>query len=344
MIVNDYILSIQGRNQRIKEFYASLWKISPEEYNLKPTDVFKSSFKLDDQMVRDFVHVVGNKAELYVNSKSVAPMDYAIVVGWRSIVGAILPKEIDGDLLRLVHLSNEFKMLSNEMMSAGDGIDTTAIINSVNISENGKTVEVKAILSKAGLPILEIVSSFLYRGKFNDYPNTFRRSVETPVKVVLNSVKDVAVLRSKEWIQWNEKAAPELITPGSVLIFRLKTFAQFKSASSFSRIETNGSVSLRTTRETFEVGQVNYSAENCFGNCVLDYLQRNGSSIEHDVFFENGGYSILPDPKVFPAIVTVPSSNEKYASVSSDLNPIHVNPYFADLANLPGMRIVFKTS
>ncbi|KAI8617820.1 hypothetical protein BC830DRAFT_1166674 [Chytriomyces sp. MP71] len=325
---------MEGRNQRIKDFYAALWNVKKEEANAKPTDTFKSSFTVQAGQLQDFVHVVNNRAELYHQSDAVAPMDFGIVAGWRSIVTAILPKEIDGDLLRLVHLGNEFRVLSDKMMVAGDKIATDAIINGITINETGKTVEVKAILSRDSEPLLEIISRFLYRGKFTDYENAFRRTSETPVQVELKSVKDVAVLKAKDWIKWNVDA-PE-ITPGSVLIFRLDTFARNKSATVYSELQTSGSVQLRTTRETFEVARVEYSATNCFGNVVVEYLQRSGAPIEKDIFFANGGYSILPDPKVFPATVVVPNSNEAYAQASLDLNPIHVNPFFADLANLPG--------
>ncbi|KAJ3199242.1 3-oxoacyl-[acyl-carrier-protein] synthase, partial [Entophlyctis luteolus] len=326
---------MEGRNQRIKDFYASLWNVELKDSKLKPTDKFTSSFTVPAQMLQDFIHIVGNKAERYNRiGESCAPMDFGIVAGWRSIVTAILPKEVDGDLLRLVHLGNEFKVLSNEYMSAGDVIDSTAIVNAITLNESGKTVEVKATLSKNGKPILEIISRFLYRGKFTDYENSFRRTAETPLKVQLGSVKDVAVLKSKTWIDWNSDA-PEIV-PGTTLIFRLDTFARNKSSTTFSELKTTGSVQIRTTRETYEIGRVNYEAQNCHGNVVLDYLQRVGSQIELDVFFSGGGYSVLPDPKVFPATVIVPTSNEAYAQASLDLNPIHVNPYFADLANLPG--------
>ncbi|ORY41089.1 fatty acid synthase [Rhizoclosmatium globosum] len=326
---------MEGRNQRIKEFYGALWNVKKDEFGMKPTDTFTSSFQVEAQQLQDFIHIVDNRAELYhQQTESVAPMDFGIVAGWKSIVTAILPKEIDGDLLKLVHLGNEFRVLSDVMIVAGDKIDTKAVINSITMNDSGKTVEVKATLSKGGEPVLEIISRFLYRGKFNDYENAFRRTVETPIQVKLQSVKDVAVLKAKTWVKWNADA-PE-ITPGTTLIFRLDTFARNKSAAVYSEIKTTGSVQIRTTRETFEIGRVEYSAENCYGNVVMDYLQRVGTTIEQDVFFSNGGYSILPDPKVFPATVVVPTSNEAYAQASLDLNPIHVNPFFADLANLPG--------
>ncbi|KAJ3389073.1 3-oxoacyl-[acyl-carrier-protein] synthase, partial [Entophlyctis sp. JEL0112] len=326
---------MEGRNQRIKEFYASLWNVEFKDLKLEPTHKFTSTFTVPTQMLQDFVHSVGNKAERYNRiGKSCAPMDFGIVAGWRSIVMAILPKEIDGDLLHLVHLGNEFKVLSNDYMSAGDVVTTTAVVNAITLNDTGKTVEEKAILTKNEKAILEIVSRFFYRGKFADYENSFRRAAETPFKAHLGSVKEVVVLKSKTWINWNDDA-PEIV-PGTTLIFHLDTFARNKSSATFSELKTTGSVQIRTTRETYEIGRVHYEAQNCHGNVVLEYLQRIGSQIEQDVFFSGGGYSVLPDPKVFPATVIAPTSNEAYAQASLDLNPIHVNPYFADLANLPG--------
>ncbi|KAJ3188792.1 3-oxoacyl-[acyl-carrier-protein] synthase [Gaertneriomyces sp. JEL0708] len=330
---------MEGRNQRIKDFYGALWHVEASSSTLTPQDTFKSTFKVDAQSVRDFAQVIGNQAELYVNGTSndqAAPMDYGIVAAWRSLVTAILPKEIDGDLLRLVHLSNEFRMLdAQEILHAGDLITTEAVIESVVINDSGKAVEVKATLSKNGRPLMEIISTFLYRGTFTDYENTFRRTTEQPFKVVLGSRKDIEVLMAKPWLKWNTVETPKL-TAGATLIFRLQTFAQNADAKVFSKVRTSGSIFWKTTKDIIEVGKVVYEASNVHGNIVLEYLSRNGSSIEQPVYFKAGGYSILPDPKVFPATVTVPQSNHPYAQLSGDLNPIHTNPYFAYLSNLPG--------
>src|SRR5205085_126312 len=104
---------------------------------------------------------------------------------------------------------------------AGDVIETEAPVDAIVISESGKMVEVKATLRKRGnigkkeheekrgveqggggeddKSVAEVVSRFLYRGEFKDYTSTFRRSAEKPMKVVLATKKDVAVLLSKPW-------------------------------------------------------------------------------------------------------------------------------------------------
>jgi len=40
-----------------------------------------------------------------------APVHFAIVVGWEAILRAIFPNASDGDLPKLVHLSNTFRLL-----------------------------------------------------------------------------------------------------------------------------------------------------------------------------------------------------------------------------------------
>ena len=47
------------------------------------------------QAIADFVHVAGNNAEAFIErpGKTVyAPMDFAIVVGWKAIIRGNLPK------------------------------------------------------------------------------------------------------------------------------------------------------------------------------------------------------------------------------------------------------------
>lgn len=58
----------------------------------------------------------------------------------------IFPKEIDGDLLKLVHLSNSFKMVDDATpIKIGDMCSCEARIVSVVNSDSGKTVKVRPI-------------------------------------------------------------------------------------------------------------------------------------------------------------------------------------------------------
>jgi fatty acid synthase subunit alpha, fungi type len=81
---------------------------------------------------------------------------------------SIFPSFIDGDLLKLVHLSNSFKILDGaKQLKAGDVCTSQAKIVSVVNSSEGKTVKVAGQLyhQKA---VIEGTAAFLYRGRFTD--------------------------------------------------------------------------------------------------------------------------------------------------------------------------------
>ena len=327
---------MESRNDRIKEFYYRVWfgeKTVP--FDTPTTNTFDGGkTTVTSQAVADFVHAVGNTGEAFVDrpDKEVfAPMDFAIVAGWKAITKPIFPRSIDGDLLKLVHLSNGFRMLPGaEPLKVGDELATSARINAVINQDSGKMVEVCGTITRKGQPIMEVTSQFLYRGTYTDYENTFQRKEETPMQVTLASSKDVAVLQSKEWFHLDE---PDIDLLGQTLTFRLSTLVRFKNKSVFENVETIGEVLLELpTKEVIQVASVEYDAGASHGNPVIDYLQRNGSSIEQPVNFENA----IPLSGKTPLSLKAPSSNETYARVSGDYNPIHVSRIFSSYANLPG--------
>lgn len=328
---------MEGRNDRIKEFYYRLWFADePMNKDAAVTDVFDGGqTTVTAQDIADFVHAVGNNGEAFVQrpGKTVyAPMDFAIVIGWKAIMKAIFPKDIDGDLLRLVHLSNSFRMLPGaEPLKKGDVVDTKARISAVLNQDAGKMVEVCGTITREGRPIIEVVSQFLCRGTYTDFENTFQRKVETPVEVHLTSTKGVAVLHSKEWFHLDGSYDVDLLN--KTLIFRLSSFVRYKNQTVFSSVQTIGQVLLELpTKEIIQVATVNYNAGQSHGNPVIDYLKRHGTTIEQPVHFDNA----IPLNGKTDLIIRAPSSNEGYARVSGDYNPIHVSPTFANYANLKG--------
>ena len=328
---------MDGRNDRIKEFYYKTW-FGDEQcpFDATPESVFEGGqVTVKKEAIADFVHAVGNTGEAFVerHGKEIfAPMDFAIVVGWKAIIKSIFPRAIDGDLLRLVHLSNAFRMIPGaEPLKKDDELDTSARINAVINQDSGKMVEVCGTITRAGEPVMEVTSQFLYRGDYKDFENTFQRREETPMQVHLASSKDVAVLRSKEWFQMDEAVDVDLLN--QTLTFRLQSLVRFKNKTVYSSVETIGQVLLELpTKEIIQVASVEYAAGMSHGNPVVDYLQRHGQSIEQPVNFENP----IPLSGKTPLVLRAPASNETYARVSGDYNPIHVSRAFASYANLPG--------
>ena len=126
---------------------------------------------------------------------------------------------------------------------------------------------------------------------------------------------------------------PDVELLNKTLTFRLQSLVRLKNRTVFSEVQTVGQVLLELpTKEIIQVASVDYNAGVSHGNPVIDYLQRHGSSIEQPVNFENP----IPLSGKTPLVLRAPSSNETYARVSGDFNPIHVSRVFSSYANLPG--------
>ncbi|KAL1865422.1 hypothetical protein VTK73DRAFT_5266 [Phialemonium thermophilum] len=329
---------MDGRNDRIKEFYWRAWFADDElDLDAPLTGRFNGGeTTITGEAINEFVHAVGNTGEAFVDRPGkimYAPMDFAIVVGWKAITKPIFPRTIDGDLLKLVHLSNEFRMMPGaEPLKKGDVVSTTAQINAVINQESGKMVEVCGTIIRQGEPVMEVTSQFLYRGTYTDFENTFQRKVETPMQLHLATSKDVAVLLSRQWFSLDQTSRQiELL--GQTLTFRLQSLVRFKNQTVYSSVQTQGQVLLELpTKEIIQVASVDYEAGESHGNPVIDYLQRHGSPIAQPVNFEHP----IPLSGKSPLLLKAPASNETYARVSGDYNPIHVSRVFASYAALPG--------
>ncbi|CDH17161.1 probable Fatty acid synthase subunit beta [Zygosaccharomyces bailii ISA1307] len=324
---------MEGRNNRIKELYWKLWLDEPCDLNFDPRKVIHGSqdVKITRNGIREFTHAIGNNCEDFMprsGKKLLAPMDYAIVLGWRVIIKAIFPETVDGDLLKLVHMSNGYRMIPGaKPLQEGDVISSSAIVKSVVNMPTGKKVEVVGTLTREEKPVMEVTSSFFYRGRYSDFENTFQKTVDPVYQVHINSPKDIAVLRSKEWFQLDDEDIDLL---GKTLTFETETEVTFKNANVFSSVRCSGPIKLELpTTENVEIGIVDYEAGESYGNPVIEYLKRNGSTLERKVNLEN------PIP-IGVLELQSPSTNEPYARISGDLNPIHVSRHFANYASLPG--------
>ncbi|KAK4553557.1 beta subunit of fatty acid synthetase [Recurvomyces mirabilis] len=327
---------MDARNDRIKEFYFRLWfGDEAVPFDQPVTSMFPGGkATVTSEAINDFVHAVGNTGEAFVDrpGKEVfAPMDFAIVVGWKAITKPIFPRSIDGDLLKLVHLSNGFRMMPGAApLKRGDVLDTNAEVNAVINQDSGKMVEVCGTITRDGEKVMEVTSQFLYRGAYTDFENTFQRKIETPIQVHLATTKDVAILQSKEWFRMDDSDV-ELL--GQTLVFKVQTLTRFKNKNVFSSVQTYGRVEVELpSKAIVQVAAVEYDAGASYGNPVLDYLQRNGEALDQPVNFENP----IPLNGKTPLVLKAPSSNETYAKVSGDYNPIHVSRVFSKYANLPG--------
>lgn len=246
---------------------------------------------------------------------------------------SIFPTAIDGDLLKLVHLTNGFKMVDGARpLEAGEVCSAEASIVSVVNANEGKIVKVKGFVLRDGKPVIEVVSSFLYRGRFIDYENTFDTTEESDYSLTLETDAAVGVLQSKEWFEWADEAKP--LSAGTSLIFRTSSKMSFKDKASFKDVSVTGDIYIRDQlKQLIKVGFVDFEQEDSQGNPVLSYLQRHGTPIGLATPLPDEGYTLTGGD--IPSSFIAPATNEPYSKISGDFNPIHINPYFACYAALP---------
>ena len=331
---------MDSRTWRIREFYNAIWlgERPTSIINLPQASQFGcSSTSVNNAVVRNFVEVIGNKSETYIErfgNKGFAPMDIAIVVGWKALVKPLL-QTIDGDLLALVHLSNTFSMMPKaEPFEVGDVLTTTAEITAIVNQSSGKMVEISGYIKRPdGTGVMAIASRFLYRGEFKDYADTFQRTLEKPFKIHLETPKQVAILKAKKWFTM-ENASMVLL--GKTIIFRLKTTVTFNNHGSFASVETVGTVENESsnTQRGLRFASVKYLAGESQGNPVLAYIRRAGSEVDQTVYLEQP--VLIGNDDGSPLTFQAPKSNAEYAQVSGDYNPIHTSSVFSEYVNLPG--------
>lgn len=208
-------------------------------------------------------------------------------------------------------------------------------------SDSGKTVQVQGTVYvlKDGKrqPVIEVETSFLYRGQFSDFNTTFDKQIDPAFVLALKSDADIAVLKSKDWFDWLDDEKP--LKAGASLVFRTNSDYSFKTKDVYSQVDCTGSVTLAAEEIPgvalpAPVADISYSSSGpTKGNPVLEYLRRHAVEKDQPHIFE-APYTLTSE--VHPSEFISPISNLAYSNISGDVNPIHVNPYFSDLAGLPG--------
>jgi len=140
-----------------------------------------------------------------------------MVAAWRAVIRSLFADAVDGDLLRLVHLTNGFRVLNHAGLrqvpsrapdmahrvavaqpippccsvcvvlhpsQEGDKIACRARIRAVMPSDTGKRIEVAGRLSVGDQEVMEVTSAFFIRGDFgNDFAAAFQERDEPSMRV-----------------------------------------------------------------------------------------------------------------------------------------------------------------
>ncbi|KAJ1913005.1 fatty acid synthase alpha subunit Lsd1, partial [Coemansia sp. S17] len=119
--------------------------------------------------------------------------------------------------------------------------------------------------------------------------------------------------------------------------FRLDSKYRFKSESVYSSVLTTGRAFIKTfSGQSVHIADVVFECGVSAEDPVIEYLRRHEAASDSLLFDHDGHLLVSLDETQHPQ-VRVPDSNWEYAKLSADGNPIHTNPYMADLLGLPGL-------
>ncbi|KAI9499770.1 hypothetical protein BX070DRAFT_255792 [Coemansia spiralis] len=306
----------------------------PNEY------IFRDGFRITKSHVDDFCRNVNNFSGYYAkggNQASYVPMEFMYYSASPDII-RILSSSLFGDgQLSVVHIYQNMHLFDGtNPIRIGDNICTKCSIDEIVNTPSGKRLTISTAVFCNGNQIAELQSALMSVNHYLDYSATFRKSFNQRIAVRLPSIEVAKDLESKDWFAYCNDSHTRLAA-GSLLEFCLDSIYRFQSSDVFSSVSTSGKVILKQADSSeFHIANVDFKWNECTKDPVFEFLGRY-EAIPSIHLFGDGGYLIrIPDGKSNQPHTIVPSSNIEYARISSDTNPIHVDPYIASVAGLPG--------
>ncbi|KAJ2160631.1 fatty acid synthase alpha subunit Lsd1 [Coemansia sp. RSA 552] len=304
-----------------------------------PSEVQRDNFVVDMEHTRAYCRCVNTTAWHYIHgadSIQTAPVDYLHISSTQSMLGVLQSTILAGGQNKIVHLRNRMVLADGaSMCQHGDTISATMKITKLVNTQAGKAITMSFEYHVRGQKIGFMESDFLFRGYFIDTDRTFERAYKEKIVVRLPSSVEVCSLEANDWFVYLEGTAARL-EPGALVEFCLDSEYRFANDKVYSRVEITGSVHIvKPTGQRIHIANVDYLWNTCTGNPVYSYLAQYQVGTNKNLF-AGGGYPLVNSTNEHLAQARVPHSNHAYARISGDCNPIHVDPYIADFAGLPG--------
>ncbi|KAJ2058736.1 fatty acid synthase alpha subunit Lsd1 [Coemansia sp. S146] len=298
-----------------------------------------NGFVITREHVRAFCQNVGNQSKHYcreANGKLFAPMEFLIVSTTPNLTRMLSSTAVTNDLLKILHLYSKCRIVDGApMLRVGDNVSSELVVGGLVNTPIGRKVSLFTKICYRNQSIAIMESAFLYRGDFIDIDKTFEHAEDQEFIIQLATTEDVAALEAKEWFIYCEDASAS-VSPGSDIEFCLGSKYRFMSESIYSSILTTGRAFIKTlSGRLVHIADVYFECGVSAKDPVVEYLRRHKAA-PAVLLFDHDGHPLVPFGEARQPQVTVPDSNWEYANLSADGNPIHTNPYIADVAGLPG--------
>ncbi|KAJ2236758.1 fatty acid synthase alpha subunit Lsd1, partial [Coemansia sp. RSA 485] len=328
----------------VRQFYAETWRDNsddPVEFeDILSTDepITTNGFTITESHLRAHCENIGNRSQRYARASDdgvrYVPDDFALLSSAPNIIRVTSSSLFGSGQMNVVQLYNRVRTVDGApRLAVGDFVNSTMVFDEIVNTPYGRTIKATctAFCNRKPVAIAEV--ALLSRNNPASHDMTFQKLRDQRYTVLLKTVADVAVLEAKEWFCYT--GAVQNLAPMSTVEFHIDSHYRFKSDTVYSSIQTTGHVYLRPTRgKPVLIGEVNFVWGEAAADPVVEYLKRH--SVASDaVMFQDGGYDIVPLAGERQATCLVPKSNDDCARISGDYNPIHTNPYVADIAGLP---------
>lgn len=323
---------MERRNERIKSFYSHLWFGDELVRDKSLEDTFYGpQITLTQDMLDEHTATIGlafiDRRQMAMGT-DVLPINFGIIITWDVISQPLTLFQVGGDLLRLVHRSNSFDYYPDATpLRLGETVTSESSVCGIYDEDAGRVVTIEGRVLRDGAPVMLVTSTFLFRGCKEHPASLFRRVREKAWRYDIVSEMEESILLSRGWFTQYPPVVPLV---GKSAIFTLESTYKHKD-SGVVDLHVTGAVTIEASGgQRQPVGVVHFKGK-CTGNPVVDFLERRGKLAQAHCRLDNPGWTGKSSMDI-----QMPRSNQPYAQLSRDFNPVHTSPIFASLAGLPG--------
>ncbi|KAJ2805127.1 fatty acid synthase alpha subunit Lsd1 [Coemansia guatemalensis] len=294
---------------------------------------------ITEDYIRSFCQNIGDQSWLYATKQDErlqAPMEFLYLSSMKDMTRILASSLYGSGQLDLVHSYNRIEMMDGApALFTGDRVYASITVTGLYNTVSGKVLTLSSTTYCNDRPVARTHSTIHGRGYYVEHDKAFRHVNGEKFSVMLATDADVAVLESKQWFMYREDAAHQ-VRPNMQLDFCLDSQYRYRSENMYSSISTTGTVAIKTQAGgLIHIADVDFEWDTADSNPVTEYLEQHVVDTDTSLFDKNG-YSLTASANADLLQITAPSTNLEYARLSGDGNPIHFNPYLADLGEHPG--------
>ncbi|KAJ2229527.1 fatty acid synthase alpha subunit Lsd1, partial [Coemansia sp. RSA 485] len=330
----------------ISRFYAATWVDNSdcpaafEDITSGDQMISSSGLVITEDHLRDYCNLVKNTSRWYTlknaDGASLVPVDFAIVAAISNILHIASSSLFAGGQLNFIQLFNRVRLVEESgVLAVGDHIRSDLVVDEIVNIPIGRQVTMSCICYSNDQPVAVVECALVSLGNPASHDMTFRNVSNQRFTVVLRSEAEIAVLETKAWFQYLDNLDIRL-SPVCELEFCIDSRYRYLSDSAYSSISTTGQIFLKRQRgKPLHIANVDFQWGEAAADQAIEYLKRHSVG-SNAVLFDDDGYEIMPHDGETLVTKLALDANVAAARIIGDVNPIHTNPYVADIAGLPG--------